>query len=67
VLGRFGHLAERVTHRPTILARQHIFGQHRLAVVKLEARSQPQGPHKLIGGHLLGFDHLAMTRLASIN
>ena len=60
VLDSLDHQAQLIARRPAIEARHHVFGQHRLAVVELEPRPQPERPGEAVRRHLLGLDHLAL-------
>src|SRR5262249_34229757 len=59
-LDRLDHLAYGVACGPAVYAGDRVLGQHRLAVVEFEARSQPEGPGQAIARHLFGLDHLTL-------
>ena len=48
LLQRLEHQPHRIARRPARQARHHVLGQHRLAIMELEARAQLEGPGRAI-------------------
>jgi hypothetical protein len=54
------HLAHGIAHRPAGKARHCVLRQHRLAIMKFEARPQAEGPGQAVRRNLFGLHHLAL-------